>query len=228
MNIGNFASSVTEEHELFLTALNGRYLQALTPGKAITPRDLIDLERGVIKLMEGLYARVSDKTAELVTSLDLPDEKTVTASVARLVKAFEVDFAAVLLKNVVTVTMTARRGKDDFGNMFTQSLGKALGSLMLRKAQKLDFKVPDSAGRKWDASRYMSFITREFVYRMKLAKQVSELVGDFAEVFYPDHDSDGIVFSVRGHHPGMPTYAELLPTVFHPNSKAEVRPHAFA
>lgn len=228
MNIGYFASAVTEEHELFLQALNGRYLQMLSPGKAPSPIDIIDLNTDIRKTRDALRARVSDKADELVSSLGIAAETPSEEVVLRLLSEFKRSFALVTLKNVADVVDAGRKGRDDLGRMFNRSMGAAMGELVMRKAQKIDFKVPDSAGRKWDATRYMSFIAREFVYRLKLAKQVSELLGDFAEVFYPDHDSDGMVFSVRGDHPGMPTYTELLPTVFHPNSKAEVRPHAFA
>lgn len=228
MNIGNFASSVTEEHELFLRALNGRYLQALTPGRAPSPRDIIDLSAAVNKMREALRARVNDEADELVKALREGVEKPADEAMGRLLGDFKTSFAQITARNVADVVAVARKGRDDLGKMFNRSLGGGMGELMLKRAQKIDFKVPDSAGRKWDATRYMSFVTREFVYRLKLTKQVAGLVGDFGEVFYPDHDSDGMVFSVRGQHPGMPTYAELVTTVFHPNSKAEIVPHASA
>lgn len=226
MNMDNFASAVAEEHELFTQALNGRYLQVLTPGEAPSPMAIHGLVKGVGRLRDALRERVSDEADALVSAHEEHVEKGAVEAMRRLRDVFKSDFAVILAQNVNTVSRTARTGRDDFGKMFTQSLRGAMGELMQKRMSKIDFKVPDTAGRNWDATRYVSFLAREFVYRIKLLRQLSDVKGDLGEVFYPDHESDGMVFAIRGDHPGVPTYKDIEKKVFHPNSKAEVIAHA--
>lgn len=227
MNESNFASAVAEEHELFLQALNGRYLQVLTPGEAPSPMAIHNLVKGSARLRDALRERVSFEADELVSAHEKQVESGAFEAMGRLRDAFKSDFAVIVAQNVVTLSRTARTGRDDFGKMFTQSLRGAMGELMQKKMSKIDFKVPDTKGRNWDATRYVSFLAREFVYRVKLLRQLSD-AGELGEVFYPDHESDGMIFAIRGDHPGLPTYKDIEKTVFHPNSKAEVIAHAHA
>jgi hypothetical protein len=227
MNMDNFASAVAEEYELFLQALNGRYLQVLTPGEAPSPMAIHGLIKGSARLRDALSERVSFEADALVSA----HEKQVTPgafeAMGRLRDLFKSDFAVIVAQNVNTLSRTARVGRDDLGKMFTQSLRGAMGELMQKRMSKIEFKVPDGAGRNWDATRYVSFLAREFVYRVKLLRQLSD-AGEVGEVFYPDHEADGMVFAISGDHPGMPTYKDIEKTVFHPNSKAEVVAHAHA
>lgn len=228
MNMDNFASAVAEEHELFLQALNGRYLQALTPGAAPTPMAIQGLVKGSARLRDALRERVSDEADALVSAQEKLVENAAFEAMGVLRDVFVSDFAVIVAQNVATLSRTARTGRDDFGKIFTQSLRGAMGELMLKKMQKIEFKVPDTAGRNWDATRYVNFLAREFIYRIKLLRQLSDVKGDLGEVFYPDHESDGMVFVIRGNHPGVPTYKDIEKKVFHPNSKAEVTAHAHA
>lgn len=228
MNMDNFASAVAEEHELFLQALNGRYLQVLTPGEAPSPMAIHGLIKGSARLRDALRERVSFEADELVSAHEKQVEKGAFEAMGRLRDVFKSDFAVIVAQNVNTLSRTAKVGRDDLGKMFTQSLRGAMGELMQKRMSKIDFKVPDDKGRNWDATRYVSFLAREFVYRVKLLRQLSDVKGDLGEVFYPDHESDGMVFAIRGEHPGIQTYKDIEKTVFHPNSKAEVTFHAYA
>jgi hypothetical protein len=228
MNLSNFASAVAEEHELFLQALNGRYLQMLTPGAAPSPRAIIELTKVLGSMGGALTARMSDEADDLVSALGKDADQGAREAMGGLLTAFKADFAVIAAQNVNTAIRTAKTGRDDFGKIFTQSLGGAMGELMLKKMQKIDFKVPDKTARNWDATRYVSFLAREFIYRIKLLRQLSDVKDDLGEVFYPDHESDGMVFVIRGDHPGIQTYKDIEKTVFHPNSKAEVTFHAHA
>lgn len=228
MNLSNFASGVVEEHELFLQALNGRYLQMLTPGAAPSPRAIVELTKALGGMGGALTARMSGEADELVSALEKEVDQGSADAMGALLKKFKDDFAVIVAQNVNTAIRTAKVGRDDFGKIFKQSLGGAMGELMLKKMQKIDFKVPDPAGRNWDATRYLSFLAREFIYRLTLLKQLSDVKGDFGEVFYPDHENDGLVFVIRGNHSGVPTYKDIEKSVFHPNSKAEVIAHAHA
>lgn len=221
----NFAAQVVDEHELFLLALNGRYLQLLQPGSKPTPRDVVDFSHWAHGARAALRARMSEKASALVTLLAPADEKVTTERMQALAEGFDADFAHITAANVQVVVNALRAGRDDLGKMFTRAVGGAMGQLLISKVQKIDFTVRDSAGRKWDSSRFMSFVAREFVYRVQLLKQLSAVGDGLAEVFYPDHEEDGLVFSPKGTDPAHPSFADLEKTVFHPNSKAEVVPH---
>lgn len=227
MNMDNFASGVAQEHELFIQALNGRYLQVLSPGETPSPMAIHGLIKGSRRLRDALSERVSFEADELVSAQRDHVDNGAFEAMGRLRDAFKSDFAVILAQNMMTLSRTAKAGRDDFGKMFNRSLRGGQGELMQKRMSKIDFKVPDPAGRNWDATRYVSFLAREFVYRVKLLRQLSD-AGEVGEVFYPDHESDGMVFAIRGDHAGMQTYKDIEKTVFHPNSKAEVVAHAHA
>lgn len=224
----NFAAQVVDEHELFLLALNGRYLQLLQPGDKPTPRDVVEFATWAGKTRAALRERMSDKAAALVKALAPADDDGTSGRMSALAEAFDAEFARITATNVQTVMKALRAGRDDLGKLFTKSLGGAMGQLLVKKVQKIEFKVSDSAARNWDAGRFVSFVAREFVYRVQLLKQLAAVGDGLAEVFYPDHEEDGLVFSPKGTDPAHPSFADLEKKVFHPNSKAEVFPHATA
>jgi len=221
-----FAAQVVDEHELFLLALNGRYLQLLQPGSKPTPRDVVDFTRWSHVARQALVARMSEKAAALVASLTPTADNVTSERMQALAEGFDADFARITAESVQTVISALRAGRDDLGKMFTKALGGAMGQLLSNRVQKITFFAHDSADRKWDASRLLSFAAREFVYRLQLLKQLSDVGDGLAEVFYPDHEEDGLVFSPKGNDKAHPSFADLEKTVFHPNSKAEVIPHA--
>lgn len=228
MDLNDLERQVTEEYDLFLTALNGRYLQALQPGHAPTPRDVVEFSAWAMKARDALRERMSNKAAELVTTLEEGADVGSVAQLRALLGEYQNELARITADNVRSVVIALRVGRDTLGQMFTKEMGAAMGQLLAAKIKRIEFKVADPAGRKWDSGRYLAFVVREFAYRLKLNKQLSDLGGGLAEVFYPDHEEDGMVFSVLGDYKSYPSFKDLEKTVFHPNSKAEVVRHAAA
>lgn len=226
MDLNTFASNVVQEHELFLMALNGEYLQSLTPGSKPSPADVVAFASSASATRNALNERVGAQAAELVSALEVGAQSAAKETMRGLLGDFQTEFARITMINVQTAIKALRVGRDELGKIFTSPMGGAMGSLLIKKLQKLDFKVPDTAGRKWDSQRLVLFAAREFAYRVTLTKQLDEIGSGLAEVFYPDHESDGVVFIAQGPARGtFPAYAELEKTVFHPNSKAQVVRH---
>lgn len=226
MELKNLEHRVTEEHDLFMLALNGQYLGMLKPGAAPTPKDVVDFAAAAARMRAALRGRVNDDVDELLTSFESTYSDAAVETMRSLTDAFKAEFSRITLENIQTVITALRVGRDDLGKMFTRALGGAMGELLVKRVQKVEFKVSDPAGRKWDSGRWMAFTAREFAYRLKLTMQLDN-VGELAEVFYPDHDSDGMVFVAHGEARGTyPAFKDIEKTVFHPNSKAEVVKHA--
>lgn len=225
MKLDNLASLITEEHELFLTALNGEYLAQTQRGE-VSLLQVKELKTWAGKQAGALAARVSNDLLEMLPSLGLTVETREYATAEALVHGFVVDFSKVLTANRATAVEALMDGRNELGKSMKRSMGVGVGQLMLKKMQRLDFRVLDPANRKWDANRFVSFLTRELAYRLKLHVQVQGIVGDLAEVFSPDHEEDGMIFSITGASPGYPSLESINKSVFHPNSKAEIIQHA--
>lgn len=225
MNLTNAASYIAEQHELFCNSLQGRYGMAQQPGKASNPYDIRREQAWAQRSRDALQARVSSDCREMVEALAL----TVPAAAANAMRAridsFLGELNRILAEDVETLIRTMKVGRTGMGNMLVNGVGGAMGQLLQRKVARLEFRAPDSAGRKWEATRLVLFLAREMAYRIKLTKQIADLPQDLATVFNPDHDEDGMVFSAHGDTPGYPTFAELQDSVFHPNSTAEVSQH---
>lgn len=225
MNLTNASSIIAESHELFIYALQGRYMMGQQPGKTMTPRDIRSIELAASKSRDALQARVSDDVREMVETLAATVDPTVGEVLRGLGDNFLLNLNAILASNVETLVKNMKVGRSALGDMLTRGATGAIGQLVQSRATSIEFKVSDTAGRQWYATRLVSFMAREMAYRMKLAKQIADLPTDLASVFNPDHDEDGLVFSATGKTPGYPTFEELRQSVFHPNSTAEVSQH---
>lgn len=221
----NLRVSINDQFELFLLALNGEYLRLTQPG-VDRLQAVNELRRFIHRQGQALRARISDEVNAYVGELGLSENEARRASVGALVLGLRADVSQIITAVTNQALLALRAGRADLGKMFNRSLHGAVGELVLKKATKLDFKAPDSAGRVWDAGRLMNFTVREAIYRLTLMKQLDELPGDVGEVFNPDHPEDGMLFSKTGVTLGLPTYADIEKSVFHYNSTAEVRPYA--
>ena len=227
MNLTNAASSIAEQHELFVNSLQGQYNMSQTPGQAMAPQMVRQVTGVANRQRDALQARVSSDLREMVEALATTVDASVSTVMRGHIDSFLIELNRILRTDVETVTRAMKVGRTGLGDMLTSGASGAIGALLQKRVMRLEFKAPDSAGRRWDATRLVLFLAREMSYRIKLTKQIADLPEgqDVAAVFNPDHDEDGMLFSVHGKTPGYPTFADLQQSVFHPNSTAEVSQH---
>ena len=121
--------------------------------------------------------------------------------------AFELHLAVGARANFVTALIRARRNR----------------------VTDLRFEYVDRVGRKWSGARYVRTIVRHFAVTLSVVAALREIAvkSDLAQLKYPepDHEGDGLVFSISGATPGYPSYRELDEKgVFHPNVTVKVVP----
>lgn len=174
MVFDDLATRLSAEYALFLFALTGRYQQMRAPGVEITPRAVSDLgfathelastfyqiaERSFDDYLRPMIAEASESVAD-----DLVTRKMVTLAHLR----------AMLLENVHQTIKLARTGVNGVGSLLKGSTG-AIGLLVQRQAGKVEFKVTDTSGRKWQAEKLFHVVVRDFAYQAWIDKQIADM-----------------------------------------------------
>lgn len=227
MNYDDLLLNVTTEYKMFLLALTGRYLQSITPGSLVTPMALKELEMDASRLAHNAVALINGQIQKwsLLATDDLPNEAAI--SVAKNFQALQIAISVIVRKNVATALDALRFSRGDLGKMLHGAHG-AMGLLVQRRIQSPEFKATDSAGRTWDAEKLFRFLVRDFLYQTTIYTDVVRLADKgftTAWVYYgaTGHKYEGLEFALSDSVKGLPTFAEIRATVFHPNATAQVR-----
>lgn len=227
MNYDDLLLSVTTQYKLFLLALTGRYLQSITPGSLVTPMALQELQRDASQLAANFVSVTNKQIQEwsLLATDDLPQEAAI--SVAREFHGLQTAINGIVRKNIATALDALRFSKSDLGKTLHGAHG-AMGLLVQRRIMSPEFTATDTAGRTWNAEKLYRFLVRDFFYQTSIFRDVTRLADtghSTATVHYdtPGHEYEGLEFSLDEELPGMPTFAQIRKTVFHPNATAQVR-----
>lgn len=212
------ANRVSGEYELFLVSLAGQYFALSGAGVILTPRAVSDFYKAgklFLNLAEG------DATTYLAHFRDGASETLVDALNGRF-EAFSDRLRWAVAQNVRTISDRMMSGHLDISKMLHDQHG-AIGLLVQQQMTKINFKLPDAAGRLWDAQALVRSVARDFAYQSHLDTQLDILTRtghDKFQVIHPDadHPNNGRVFSAS-------EFSEIRAEVFHPNSKATVMPY---
>ena len=214
MVFDDLATRLSAEYALFLFALTGRYQQLRAPGVEITPRAIADLHSDTFKLV-GTFYEIAERDFDdylrpmLAEASDDVSDGLVTRKMVALAH-----IRAMLLENAHQVTKMARTGVTGVGSLLKGSAG-AIGLLVQRQAGKIEFKVTDTSGRKWQAEKLFRVVARDFAYQAWIDKQIADMRA--ASV---DMATNGVnaVFS-------LDEFEELRGEYFHINSSAIPTPY---
>lgn len=98
----------------------------------------------------------------------------------------------------------------------------AIGRLAQQRLANPDFKVSDSAGRKWDGEKLVQTLVRDFAYQAFIDHQFDQAIkdgADFVTIEHPDgwdHPEHGTLISL--HH----DWLEVRDRTFHINSNLTI------
>lgn len=213
----DFGKKLTDSYGLFLFALMGRYHQTRAPGIEITPRAVVDLQRDARKLADTFYESAKTEINSYLASIYTESSGALLSVRGALMEAH---VRSLLADNLTQANKLAKTGINNVATMLRGATG-AVGMLAQRGLGRIDFKVIDTAGRRWDAEKLMLVLARDFAYQSYI---------DVAIQTYADQEvdllelSDGRLLSIRGTE-GYHSLQDVRRTVFHMNSKMMVTPY---
>lgn len=219
MNADELLAQLDTDYRLLLLAMTGRYLQAISPGQIVTPASLNALRDEATTMADNFEVGMLNRVVAWERGLT----PSALGSPSEPFAAFVATVSRILRKNVSTVVRAMRDSRSDLGKMLHGAHG-AIGKLLQKRIQSPAFKVPDSAGREWDAAKLFKFIVRDYLYQATIAATVRQLIADgetVAETYYPnDPERPGTVFALAD-------FDSIRARVFHPNATAQVRKHVY-
>lgn len=231
MEFDSINENLCLEYDLFLASIKNEYLNYVAPGKTVTVAEIAQMKKNHQKAIESFLGRFDAVTlAQLLAKAEnLP--KSDLDTLTGIVTATRNDVSIMLSRNVAVVAKMLREST----GMLAASLGddsSAVGKLISKRLSEVKFEMTDSANRKWDSAKLFAFYTRNMFYSLMINSDIMQAKReghDLMEVYYDDvtHKNYGVVFSITGETPNVPTLKSLERSVFHYNAKAEVRPYVY-
>ena len=167
----DFSNSLKREYVLFLTALNGRYLQMRAPGIEISPRALQDLRHDLVNLAETFVNSVSAQVESYADSMAFGGTvELVNDLVGRKLNA-EKFIRKSVYENITDVVRVAKAGIGGVGDLLTHDAG-SLGALIQKKEGAINFTLKTPTGRRWQATTLFGVVLRDFAYQSFVDAQI--------------------------------------------------------
>jgi hypothetical protein len=218
----DFAQRLTREYEMYLIGLTGRYLSLMAPGIDTSPWAIGQLQASA-EMLRKTFLTIADRTVKDYVN-------TVSADGMReQTQAFMDRVASMTMQNVQLLTDRMKGAKNNTFDAVKENLHGAMGLLLQRQLTTPEYVVTTASGRSYKAAPLMNSEARQFGYQRWLQAEMEKLSwqGDLAEVRYPDpeHEGNGLIFSMSGATPGYPSFEDIAQTVFHYNSTATIAPH---
>jgi hypothetical protein len=109
-------------------------------------------------------------------------------------------------------------------------IGGLIAARLKHLPVKSSFTRLDRSGRQWASPVHVRTVVRAAMVNTYVDAFLFTLMArgiDKARVTYdePDHENDGLVFSIDGNADDMPSLDEIRAKVFHPNSTARLEPY---
>ena len=215
----DFASTLQREYELFLFALTGRYLALTSAGVDASPHTILAVRKSALVLQGMFLEHANSKVREFVQNYPSArsDERVV---------AFLREISRMSDANIVSLTDRLRGAA--LNPQKQDDMHGAMGLLLQRQMATPTFKVETKSGRSYEAVGLMGTEARDFAYRTWIDNKLEWIAqtSDLAQVQYadPTHAGNGMVFSIGGETPNVPTFAQIEDEVFHYNAQAMVVP----
>lgn len=220
MIFDDLAQRLSAEYDLFLFALSGRYQQMRSPGVEVTPRAISELNFDAHTLGETFYQLAEREIDEYLRPLLLDASDELASGLVVRKKELLTLIRAVLFENVQTVMKLSRTGMQGASALLKNAHG-AIGMLVQRQAGRIDFRVTDTAGRKWDARKLFAVIVRDFAYQAWIDHEVQRLMLAGVDLIQTPNGRVLSLFGTRGHE----NFADARDNVFHINSKQIMVPY---
>jgi hypothetical protein len=220
MIFDNLATQLSAEYELFLFALSGRYQQVRSPGIEVTPRAISELNYEAHNLAQTFYQLAERDIEEYLRPLLLDASDDLASGLVVRKKETLAHIRAMLLENVQTTMKLARTGMRGAISMLKGAHG-AMGLLVQRKAGKIDFRVTDTSGRKWEARKLFAVIVRDFAYQAWIDHEVERLMVAGVDLVQTPNGRVMSLFGIGDYE----RFVDVRDNIFHINSKQIMVPY---
>ena len=219
MPYDTFAEVITANYRLFLKAIAGVYQGKIAAGVTISPSSITDFVKEAELMAETFISTLCREDALYSSELNNVDRSV------ELIRGAK----AAVVENIAQISKIMRIGAGEQGKSLRYSHG-AIGLLLQRKLGAIEFKLYDTAGRKWDAVKLMEITSRDFAYQSWIDQQVRLLRNEGISIAYIQRDAArdserGFAFSIGEPVDGYPTFSEIRSKVFHVNSTARIVGH---
>lgn len=107
--------------------------------------------------------------------------------------------------------------------------GALVAASLIHLPVKASFVKKDRSSKTWTSAVYVRTVIRSAMLSTYADAYLFALSANgfkLARVVYetPDHKNNGIVFSIDGSSPDVPSYEDIRPTILHPNATAQFEP----
>lgn len=222
----DFTRRVMDDYRLYLMALTGRYQGIVSPGIAITPNVVKEFRRDAQKFTNTFMNTLADKVDKYADALAYG---SATDKMDNDKAALLLGISAASQENVAQVTKLLRVGALNLKQVL-KDLHGTFGLLWQKQLGIVDFKIYDTANRKWGAEKLVKLVVHYFAYNMWIDSQLTEFQKKgykLAIVVYDDQEArdEEVIFSISEKVEGYPTLGQIRASVFHPNATAKVMPY---
>ena len=222
----DMGKSLTDEFELFLMALSGRYAQLRAPGVEVTPVAVNTLRRDMDGLanvfLNSLYGHMKTYSEDLypAASEELSAE---LVYMRRTAMATVRGFVQQAIKQVDHMTLN---GTANVASVLRDGGHGAMGFLIQKSLSAISFKLVDSSQRRWNAAVLFKVVVRDWAYQSWIKAELESLRD--SDVDLVDTGKD-VIISLKG-SPKHPTfeYARDVLNLFHVNATATLKPYVQA
>lgn len=218
----DFADRMAREYQLYLIGLTGRYLALMTPGVEMSPWAIGQLQSAG-EALQKTFMSIAERTMQ-----DFMNQLSISNAQAQA-QAFMSTVTSMTTQNIQLLVDRMKGVKNNALDAMKNDMHGAMGLLLQRQLTNPEYLVKTASGRSYQAAPLMRTEARQFGYQEWLASELEKLAeqGDLAEVRYadPEHENNGLVFSISGDTPGYPSFESITDSVFHYNSTATIAPH---
>lgn len=212
-----FGEKVLAIYDLFLRAIAGRYQQIVSTGAKPSPFVVKEFVADSKAIGNTFIAMAEAEANKYLCSLNV-DQTEMDSSDLR--GALKLAVSA----NVAQLTKQIRTGATDYKKMLGNAHG-SIGQLVQRKIGTVDFKLYDTADRRWNAQKLVRMVARDFAYQNYVTHTVKQLVGEgyaIARIIYDDPTKADREMTINLEYGFTP---DVMRKVFHQNATARIVPH---
>lgn len=210
MPYDEFSARIESAYKLFLMALAGVYRESVITGAPrLSPHSLGQTKRSAA-LAEAKFLEIAAR--ETRSHFGSHGEELL------------IGLKRAASENVAQILRSVRAGLPNLGKTMTSARG-GIGLLLQKKMGQVEFKLYDTADRRWDAEKLVAITVRDFAYQAWLDDRIEGLRRQGYKLAKPTRivarDTDE-AFSIRGKVEGYPTFEEVRAKYYHINSTARI------
>ncbi len=213
---------IDNSYSLFLAALLGKYMSAISPYAEASQSSVSAFVKEAQKISANFLQEADKELKGYLLGL-YGDESKIPEPVERLEIEAEVRLRRAVLENNAQLHSLLRMKVNNFTK--TLQVSGVTRQLVDKKMNQVEFTVRDTIGRKLEAKRYIHGAIRGFAYQTWITAEVEHLITEGFKLGFVERDKpeeNGLIFSLKGKVDNYPSLADIWSKVFHPNSNAKV------